>query len=1363
MHFHSRLPSEGASPNGKTDFDVALLPPSVAESARLATAHRPRRAFLLLLPILSLLGPAAGHALVLPDPTGIYEAQCWTGPNIHPVSCATLPTPPPLRSSARLFERGFIPANCASEPCTKARTLVEGQVTVVRSYTRNIWNAEEMICEPDYDRPGFRYTGDVYDVEGEIVWHDFASGANTLTLAGDISSEPGDVTYIPSMKFTGSMLVQADQQGTVSQQACVQLSGAPSLNMTIAYDAPAENDPPPPCVGSVGYAVPNCWRRRSGALPTASGTLAGKAVSLVPTLTETDHEVHQATVVLYEQFNGRLREPLHGESSEDYRAHLIASGRKEVGRFQIERGRDGTYTFGEPGRFEFADVPLFRFQPAGGGRWGTVWYTVEVEGAETDEEVPQQGGGTLANKLLFRDGRAINVRPEEAPVVVGLDDFGSVGAKLELIDRLSGKCVLHYAPVEDDARNFVDAAASGAITDELDEAIRRGAWAERSALSAVSLADELIEVALGGLASLLAELYDDRNKFHRGDIAYMRGARDRLKAAPGAKAVSDFQLNPQPVSTMTRHAISGSGNSQLLAQSDLASAVKKTLKSIKPLLVVALERNGHPDAAGAAETIIRILAVMADAIETRTGAGVGKSFVKLLIAEAVKQAKPILLDVTPLSYCGFTSGSLQTSVDQMSAWNVSNDDVYTKDRVEVVRVLTEMNRSATDILGRMRAAQEVSAGFDTVEDAAAVIGLAVKWAKVVETFAKWTKYALAAESVLLPFIEVYGYLPGRLEGAVEAAYAQASPLGAAATTPQAPPPEAPLPGSGGALLAVTTSDTALVAILAQISEALAEDDLGSVTQRIADPVEPSFVIARAAHERQVEALFAQASAAAGAFNLEAPLREATAAWSAVQLAQAELAETLRRLVVDAYSGGFSGIADPDYLRGRDTARALIGVLDHRLSKLRDWIDALRSAVTSNTFGPVVFVEAFAPISNSTGESLVQSSPETFTFTARVTNLGDEPLSGLSVGLALESPHDSVSIVGAAVVPVAGGTLQPFDGIDNGGGDEAVLQWQISYSGNFAWELIVVAVEVLEHGAEPVSFAAAGAGRVLPIDASVADVDGDGLPDDYESEFGLDLSRDDSQGDPDLDKLTSLVELNLGTNPSEPDTDSDGIGDGDEVFPQTGGFGTDPLAADTDGDGIDDGADGAPLDGGSATALPDSGEPSVVLSESLLVLTPEDPVQAVEVSNGGGATLLWAATRGNASLVEVSPGTGDLHGENGSLYVTVPDGFEFAAAAALVSTVTVTDVSGAIKDSRTVKVVLGFDASAALCGHGTDASIGFRPTTSDALVALRTSVGSSSCAACRCDVDSSGSVAVSDALKVLRAAVGLAGVLDCPAC
>ena len=104
-----------------------------------------------------------------------------------------------------------------------------------------------------------------------------------------------------------------------------------------------------------------------------------------------------------------------------------------------------------------------------------------------------------------------------------------------------------------------------------------------------------------------------------------------------------------------------------------------------------------------------------------------------------------------------------------------------------------------------------------------------------------------------------------------------------------------------------------------------------------------------------------------------------------------------------------------------------------------------------------------------------------------------------------------------------------------------------------------------------------------LEGNCDDSDGDCLPDDVEVALELDPNNPDSDGngikdgelDPDGDGLDHCTEIFLGTNPVVADTDRDGIDDADEVFL----VGTDPLLADSDYDALNDGEEfSAGLDG-----------------------------------------------------------------------------------------------------------------------------------------------------------------------------------------
>ncbi|MBI4149497.1 hypothetical protein HY491_03540 [Candidatus Woesearchaeota archaeon] len=79
----------------------------------------------------------------------------------------------------------------------------------------------------------------------------------------------------------------------------------------------------------------------------------------------------------------------------------------------------------------------------------------------------------------------------------------------------------------------------------------------------------------------------------------------------------------------------------------------------------------------------------------------------------------------------------------------------------------------------------------------------------------------------------------------------------------------------------------------------------------------------------------------------------------------------------------------------------------------------------------------------------------------------------------------------------------------------------------------------------------------PLVHSSCDLDKDGMPDDWERNFGLDTSRNDAREDPDDDGLVNIDEYRLGTDPTKPDTDGDGYTDLEERD-----AGTDPKDPDS---------------------------------------------------------------------------------------------------------------------------------------------------------------------------------------------------------
>lgn len=165
---------------------------------------------------------------------------------------------------------------------------------------------------------------------------------------------------------------------------------------------------------------------------------------------------------------------------------------------------------------------------------------------------------------------------------------------------------------------------------------------------------------------------------------------------------------------------------------------------------------------------------------------------------------------------------------------------------------------------------------------------------------------------------------------------------------------------------------------------------------------------------------------------------------------------------------------------------------------------------------------------------------------------------------------------------------------------------------------------------------AGAHSISEIEyfGSSPDGDGDGMPDSFEDENGLNKnSSADRDTDKDGDGLSNYEEYVLGTSPQKKDTDGDGLWDSVET--KTGSWsnvsdtGTDPLKADTDGDSLPDGVENPdlPFTGPSQTGS----DPNKVdtdgdfFDDSAEVAAGKNPNDAASFPGGVGIELLGTGT------------------------------------------------------------------------------------------------------------------------------------------
>ena len=154
-------------------------------------------------------------------------------------------------------------------------------------------------------------------------------------------------------------------------------------------------------------------------------------------------------------------------------------------------------------------------------------------------------------------------------------------------------------------------------------------------------------------------------------------------------------------------------------------------------------------------------------------------------------------------------------------------------------------------------------------------------------------------------------------------------------------------------------------------------------------------------------------------------------------------------------------------------------------------------------------------------------------------------------------------------------------------------------------------------------------------AVINDGDGDGLPDVWETKFGLNSDdAGDAVLDGDGDLLSNLQEFAAGTNPNLADTDGDGLNDGietdDGLWTSATATGTSPRSADTDRDGLNDSIEVPNLafDPDNPFGQPGS-DPSSFdsdgdgISDGAEALASSDPTDAAS-SPGAEAVGFWCA-------------------------------------------------------------------------------------------------------------------------------------------
>ena len=145
----------------------------------------------------------------------------------------------------------------------------------------------------------------------------------------------------------------------------------------------------------------------------------------------------------------------------------------------------------------------------------------------------------------------------------------------------------------------------------------------------------------------------------------------------------------------------------------------------------------------------------------------------------------------------------------------------------------------------------------------------------------------------------------------------------------------------------------------------------------------------------------------------------------------------------------------------------------------------------------------------------------------------------------------------------------------------------------------------------------------------------------------------SASDSDFDGLSDADEARLGTDPNDPDTDDDGLLDGQEAGP--GGTGTDPRKRDTDNDDLPDGLETSASGPGTSPVNPDTDGDGILDGVELShTPTPTNPLSWDTDGDGRGDGDEDANHNGRVDPGETDPRIADGPVDNGSNSATGND-------------------------------------------------------------------------------------------------------------
>lgn len=1028
---------------------------------------------------------------------------------------------------------------------------------------------------------------------------------------------------------------------------------------------------------------------------------------------ETSFDVEQATVTLWKQKDGFIRAQLPGESDEAFQTFLQS---KKI------TPKSETINPDEDGKFSFDDVALFELAGNGGSKFTLpVYYTLEVTNAEskelirdTDFDFDPENPDNFRT-LYFASNTSENIRPDKGTVTVSLIPFDGIGAKLGLVNTLGTSSFSNYIPDEVAVEIFINELAGDPekMTPEIQEGLKRAILAERVVRDGVIFADQLLEILLKGLGTVVADAFDDIVNLLRGESKLDKEIAqvESMKSAFPRGLFGVDPTNPGLSFQFTNHLKKLTMTKELVESLD---DLNKVLKFLSIALIKKFEESGMESEkaekiVGLTQKSLNVLlrtikeSILSQGSRTSSVSGALQGLVKIAIEEGVNLAKPLLLDDLVLpSYTLGTRPFLHDSVKRFKEWDKVELEQYTKDRDNVVSIQKELGDVATNVIIDAHAFQESAAVLDLIQDGLEIAGSVVKQAKVIATIVQAFKYIDNAVSIVLPFKAVYWDINGFVEEGTLKSFGEDVPVSASSLN-HVPLSRQEVSTTNSKyrskvntklLSLIMEAGDELEIVLSQLIENLENDDIGASLELTGGDSPGGYINRLFEWEQKVSMFFTQIS------GINVTDTSSTVADNLMDISienlelnglLADLAEMISDLYFKVLTLEFEGSNDPLYIAERNNILSVISSTISNVEHFEQSLNDLVLIIEDMEFLPAIAVQVSSLISNETSGDTITLSPEVFTLSVNVRNISDVDISALSAEVTVISPKSSFEISPTLEVPVDIGSLEADDGLDGSGKDEKEIEWAVQYSGDLSSESLFFSVNILENGEEQLTFVSNTAQNILSVDSSLADKDFDFMPDDWERSNGLDDTKDDSESDKDNDGLTNLRELELGTDPQNLDADGDGLSDWEETTGGEDGFVTDPLNADTDDDGVPDGSDGQPVDGGTnEKPNPEDilGEAEVSVDKTDVAITKEERIATISVTNSGEGTLTWTSVSDNDAIAVVSPDAFDLRNGDGLVVVSAPAGYDFDTPGKNVTTIKVFDVVGATKDFKEITVKVG---------------------------------------------------------------------------